>query len=282
MAITHVIRGDDHISNTPKQVLLYRGARRAGAGVRARAADPRPRQEAPEQAARRHSVMRVRGAGLPARGDGQLPRAARLVARRRQELLLARRARSRASRSTASAAATPCSTPRSSTGSTSSTSCAWTRASWLARVEPFLRDAGLWDDAYTGARHAWFFAVLELLKPRAKRLPEFVELGRFFFADVTEYDAAAQKKLWAAPETRDLLTALADRLAPVAPFDPPTIEPVVRALADERGVKATALMQAVRLAVSGSSASPGLFEMMALVGRDAVIARLRRAAAHLS
>jgi glutamyl-tRNA synthetase len=150
------------------------------------------------------------------------------------------------------------------------------------RVEPFLRDAGLWDDAYSGARQEWFCAVLELFKPRAKRLPEFVDRGRPFFTDVTEYDAAAQKKLWAAPETRDLLTALADRLGPVDPFDPPAIEPVVRALADERAVKATALMQAVRLAVSGSSASPGLFEMMALVGRDAVIARLRRAAAHLS
>ena len=53
----------------------------------------------------------------------------------------------------------------------------------------------------------------------------------------------------------------------------------MRALADERAVKATALMQAVRLAVSGSSASPGLFEMMALVGRDTMVARLRRAAA---
>jgi glutamyl/glutaminyl-tRNA synthetase len=150
------------------------------------------------------------------------------------------------------------------------------------RVEPFLREAELWDDAYAGARQDWFCAVLDLFKPRAKRLTEFVERGKPFFADVTEYDAAAQKKLWAAPETRDLLTALADRLASVDPFDPPTIEPIVRALADERGVKATALMQAVRLAVSGSSASPGLFEMMALVGRDAVIARLRRAAAHLA
>ena len=74
------------------------------------------------------------------------------------------------------------------------------------RVEPFLRDAGLWDDAYAGARQDWFCAVLELFKPRAKRLTEFVERGRPFFADVTEYDAAAQKKLWAAPETRDLLT----------------------------------------------------------------------------
>ena len=84
------------------------------------------------------------------------------------------------------------------------------------RVEPFLREAGLWDDAYAGERAAWFHAVLDLFKPRAKRLPEFVERGRPFFADVTEYDAAAQKKLWAAPETRDLLTALADRLAPLA------------------------------------------------------------------
>ena len=63
---------------------------------------------------------------------------------------------------------------------------------------------------------------------------------------------------------------------------PPTIEPVVRGLADERGVKATALMQAMRLAVSGSSASPGLFEMLALLGRDTVVARLRRAATSLS
>ena len=150
------------------------------------------------------------------------------------------------------------------------------------RVEPFLRDAELWRDDYAGARQAWFCAVLDLFKPRAKRLTEFVDRGKPFFADITEYDAAAQKKLWAAPETRELLTALADRLGPVDPFDPPTIEPVVRALADDRGVKATVLMQAVRLAVSGSSASPGLFEMMALVGRDATLDRLRRAAAHLA
>ena len=62
MAITHVVRGDDHISNTPKQVLLYRGARRAGAAVRARAADSRRRQEAPEQAPRRDVGDGVRSA----------------------------------------------------------------------------------------------------------------------------------------------------------------------------------------------------------------------------
>src|SRR4029079_14099957 len=92
------------------------------------------------------------------------------------------------------------------------------------RVEPFLREAGLWHDVYAGARHDWFCAVLDLFKPRAKRLPELVERGKPFFAEVTDYDPRAQKTLWAAPETRALLPALADRLAPVDPFDPQAIE----------------------------------------------------------
>ena len=132
------------------------------------------------------------------------------------------------------------------------------------RVEPFLRDAACGTTPIPG-RGATGSAPSSICSSRARSVPEFVERGKPFFTDVTEYDAAAQKKLWAAPETRELLTVLADRLAPVNPFNPPAIEPVVRTLADERGVKATALMQAVRLAVSGSSASPGLFEMMALI-----------------
>ena len=55
------------------------------------------------------------------------------------------------------------------------------------RVQPALVSAGLWDDALVGDRHAWFFAVLELLKPRVKKLDDIVEVGRFFFVDVPEY-----------------------------------------------------------------------------------------------
>ena len=62
MAITHVVRGDDHISNTPKQILLYEAFGQAAAAVRARAADHGPGQEAPEQAPRRDL-----GDGVPAR-----------------------------------------------------------------------------------------------------------------------------------------------------------------------------------------------------------------------
>ena len=84
MKITHVVRGDDHISNTPKQILLYRARRRGGAAVRARAADSRPRQEAIEQAARRDVGHGIRTSGLSARGDVQLPVAAWLVAGQRR------------------------------------------------------------------------------------------------------------------------------------------------------------------------------------------------------
>ena len=84
MAITHVIRGDDHISNTPKQIILYRALDAAVPAVRARAAHPRPRQEAPQQAARRHRGWRVRSAGHPARGVRELSGAARLVAGQRR------------------------------------------------------------------------------------------------------------------------------------------------------------------------------------------------------
>ena len=57
-----------------------------------------------------------------------------------------------------------------------------------------LEPAGVWDDVYTGEKHAWFVAVLELLKPRAKRLDDFVELGRYFFVSEPTYDPAAVAK----------------------------------------------------------------------------------------
>ena len=281
MAITHVIRGDDHVSNTPKHVLLF-GA--MGASVPAFAHVPMILGPDKKRLSKRHGATSV----LEYKAQGYLPEA--------MLNFLALLGWSPGDDSELHSVDDL--TTRFSLDGIGSASAVFNteKLDWMnsqhimrmdtrelaTRVEPFLRDAGVWHDDYAGARQDWFVAVLELFKPRAKRLTEFVERGKPFFADVTEYDAAAQKKLWAAPETRDVLMALADRLAPIEPFDPPTIEPAVRALADERGVKATVVMQAVRLAVSGSSASPGLFEMMALVGRDAVITRLRRAAAHLA
>src|SRR6185436_11083389 len=62
------------------------------------------------------------------------------------------------------------------------------------RVKPSFEAAGLWNDEYLGNRHAWFFAVLEFLKPRTKRLGDFLVYGRFFFTGVVDYDDAAVNK----------------------------------------------------------------------------------------
>ena len=122
MAITHVIRGDDHISNTPKQILLYLAFGAAVAGVCACAADSGDRQEAPEQASRRYVGDRVRADGISPRSDGELSGPARWSPGGDREVL-SRDEMVALFDVDGSAAATPCSTPRSSTGSINNTSC---------------------------------------------------------------------------------------------------------------------------------------------------------------
>ena len=71
-----------------------------------------------------------------------------------------------------------------------------------------------------------------------------------------------------------LAAAWRDRLATVTPFEPAALESALRALADERGIKAGVLIHATRVAVTGQAVSPGLFDVLALVGRDRVVRRL--------
>ena len=141
------------------------------------------------------------------------------------------------------------------------------------RVKPWLVAAGLWREDYLGNRHAWFFSVLELLRPRAKRLGDFAEQGALFFTDAVEYDPAAIDKHLRVPGTAELLDATGAALAALDAFDSASTEAAIRDLANARGVKASVLIHAVRVAVTGKTASPGLFEVLSLLGRDRVHAR---------
>ena len=137
------------------------------------------------------------------------------------------------------------------------------------------REAGLWDDSYLAERHAWLFAVLELLKPRVKRLHDFVAQGRFFFVDEIEYDPQRSSK-----HLRGMagdLMAFDAACGELETFDPVSIEAALRAVADARKVKAASLIHACRVAVTGKAVSPGLFEVLALLGRILVRERLRAA-----
>ena len=135
------------------------------------------------------------------------------------------------------------------------------------RLQPWLAAEDLWDDAYLGNRHAWFFAVLELLKPRARRLDDFVAQGRFFFSHTIAYDEAAVARHVRVDGMREYLLALAAALEALPTFDAVSIEAALRATAEARGVKAATLIHAARVAVTGKAVSPGLFEVLALVAK---------------
>jgi glutamyl-tRNA synthetase len=120
-----------------------------------------------------------------------------------------------------------------------------------------------------------------LLQSRARTLKDFAQSGRAFFSDQFDYDPEARKKFWKDAALADYLEALAARLETAEPFSAEETEKSLRALADEKKIKAGLLINASRVALTGQAVAPGLFEVMAALGRERVVARLRRAAEFL-
>jgi glutamyl/glutaminyl-tRNA synthetase len=151
-----------------------------------------------------------------------------------------------------------------------------------AAVEPLLREAGMWPAMPTAEERAWLMQVLDLLRPRAKRLTDFVEQARPFLSDTVEYEPDAVAKHLGAPGASEHVAALASALRTLTPFDEPHVEAAVRGTATERGLKAGPLIHLARVAVTGRTASPGLFEVLVLLGRDRTVNRLERLQSFLS
>ena len=147
-----------------------------------------------------------------------------------------------------------------------------------AAVEPLLLEALPGTDVEVRPRPGdpWLHRLLELLRPRAKRLAEFVDLARPFLTDTIEYEPEAVEKHLSAPALGAHLAALAATLRTVEPFDEPHVEAAVRGSAAERGIKAGVLIHATRVAMTGRMASPGLFEVIVLLGRRRAVERLER------
>jgi glutamyl-tRNA synthetase len=118
--------------------------------------------------------------------------------------------------------------------------------------------------------------ICGLVQERIQVAPEVVTDNRYFFEDPDEYEEAGVEKRW-KDESADLLLKYADRLEDVDAFDVDTVETVLRDLADEEDVGAGAIIHPARLSVSGRSYGPGVFGLMAAVGKEACIRRMRRA-----
>ena len=147
----------------------------------------------------------------------------------------------------------------------------------LRRIEPDLRAAGLWRDDYETTGRERILGVIELLKPRARKLADVVRSAKPFLSDRVDYDPGAVAKHLDKPELHPLLEALADRFASLGSFDAATLETALREVAAAGGMKAALLIHATRVAVIGEAVSPGLFDVLVLLGRERTIQRLRAA-----
>jgi glutamyl-tRNA synthetase len=278
MRITHVIRGADHISNTPKQVLLYRAL---GAEPPIFAHVPLILGPDKSRLSKRHGATDVN----MYRAEGFLPEAFRNFLAllgwspggseeflRTSELL-----------------------QKFSLEGVSRTNAVFDRAKleWfntqylqklpieelLPEVEAELKRSGLWkDDWATGAGHEWFSKTVDLLRPRIRLLPDFSSWSRAFFTDDFTRDQAAKDKFWKDPsQIRDLLAKTADALAALQEWNHDACDHATRAVAEAAGVKAGLLINAIRVAIVGQAVAPPLFDTMVALGQHRVVRRLRGA-----
>ena len=276
MRITHVIRGADHLSNTPKQALIYAAL---GAAAPIFAHVPLILGADRTRLSKRHGATSV---GTYAE-EGFLPEAFRnflaLLGWSPGEDLEYMR--------------TPELIERFSLSGVSRTNAIFDRAKleWfntqylqkppvdelLPYVEAELKRAGLWEKSPASQDRAWFTQTVELIRPRTRLLGDFTGWARAFFTDDFDYDAEAREKFWKDERLGAMLAKLADALDALPEWNHDACDAGLRGLAAAEGVKAGFLINATRVAIVGRAVAPPLFETMVVIGKERIVARLRRA-----
>ena len=142
---------------------------------------------------------------------------------------------------------------------------------------PFLQRAGLVAQQASREQQEYAGKVLSLEQERMKRLSDAPQLASFFFVESVDYDERAVNKWLKRDYVPGVLQVLLERFSAMQPWDTATIEAEVRGLADKANRKASELIHPVRVAATGRTEGPGLFETLELIGRERVISRLRTA-----
>jgi glutamyl-tRNA synthetase len=282
MRITHVIRGADHISNTPKQVLLYRAL---GAQIPMFAHLPLILGADKSRLSKRHGATDVN----MYRTEGFLPEAFRNFLAllgwstgKDEEFLRTSELLEKFSLEGVSRTNAVFDRPK----------LEWFNTQYMQKlpieellpeVQGVLKHSGLWQEQWaSGAGHEWFSKTVDLLRPRVRLLPDFASWSRAFFSDDFVRDPAAQEKFWKdRGQIRDLFRKTADALAALADWSHDPCDHATRAVAEAGGVKAGLLINAVRVAIVGQAVAPPLFDTMVALGQERVVRRLRDAAGEL-
>ncbi len=281
MAITHVVRGDDHISNTPKQILLYEAL---GEGVPAFGHLPMILGPDGKRLSKRHGAQAVDAfqdegilpdamvnflalLGWSPGTDEELLSRDDLVALFSLERVLKKGA------------------------VFDHAKLLWMNGQYITRMDParvaatlreVLASEGVGDGQVELADSA-FQRMAAALAPRSRTFVEMAALSRPYIGTVRDYDPKAARKAWY--RDRDaaaaILRAIRHRLSS-ARWEEPSLEEELRGLARERSVGAGKVFQPLRLALTGMPASPGIFDVLLILGRERSLRRLERAIRHIA
>jgi glutamyl-tRNA synthetase len=152
----------------------------------------------------------------------------------------------------------------------------------VEEIEPYVRaeleKAGMWDPDFEGAKREWFLRTVDLIRSRYHVTSDFATLGRAYFSDDYPIDPKALKKNVLKHEgLKEWFPILADRLQAIETFTIEETDHVIREMAEELEIKAGILINGIRTAVTGLAKGPGLFDVLIALGQRRVVERLHKA-----
>jgi glutamyl-tRNA synthetase len=144
-------------------------------------------------------------------------------------------------------------------------------------VKAELKSAKLWKEEYEEDEQAWYEKTLDLIRQRFFTLKDFSSQGRAYFSEDYDFDPAAiAKNLTKFSELREWLPELADRFERMdEPFDEAHIETVVKAFTEEKGTKLGVIMNGARTLLTGVAVGPSMLSVFEIIGKDRTITRLK-------
>jgi len=273
--ITHVIRGDDHITNTPKQVLLYRAFNAPLPEFAHLALILGPDKK---KLSKRHGVTSV----LQFREEGYFPEA--------MLNFLAQMSWSPGEDEriySTEEMIQGFSLEKVSKGSPvfDLAKLEWLNGQWISQMKaedlaPYvteeLKREKLWTDELANERKNWFLKLIDLLKERSRKIKDFGVRAGPFLSDDFSYDPVGVEKRLKDERLGKLLPALREDFSKMDDFSAEKIEKVLRQRAEKEGVKAALFIHALRMLVVGTPVSPGIFDVLELIGKEKTIERMDR------
>jgi nondiscriminating glutamyl-tRNA synthetase len=277
MGITHIIRAEEHLSNTPKQVQVYRAL---GYDLPKFAHVPMILAPDRSKLSKRHGATSVE----EFRDQGYLPEA--IVnyltllgwsTGDNEEIFGMEKAASEFTLERVNKTAAIYDVKK----------LTWMNGHYLRELDiyyitkqviPFMVQKGIIDDNYAKEKFDYIKQVVDISRDRAKTLDELADCIAFFFKDIDEYEQKGVRKHFKKQNALELLLSGAEVLDDQEEFTHESTEKAFRDLTESKGLKAAELIHPTRLAITGRTIGPGLFDIIVLLGKDKTVDRMKKAA----